>query len=136
MYTYIPSFFGFLSHLGHQSALSRVPCATQQVLISYLFYTQYQQCIYVNPVSQFNPRIVFYKKQCWNYNTFISKKRKKNDIDQSLTLYTNTNSQQITDINLKHKAINLSEKTRRKSSKFKQRILRLDTKRTIHKRKD
>ena len=31
-------FFRFLSHLGHQRALSRVPCATQQVLISYLFY--------------------------------------------------------------------------------------------------
>ena len=32
-------FFGFLSHLGHYRALSRVPWATQQVLISYLFYT-------------------------------------------------------------------------------------------------
>ena len=41
-------FFGFPSHLGHQTALSRVPCAIQQVLISYLFYIQYQQCIYVN----------------------------------------------------------------------------------------
>ena len=50
LYVYIyPPFFGFPSHLGHHRALSRVPCATQQVLISYLFYTQYQQCIYVNP---------------------------------------------------------------------------------------
>ena len=39
MYTYIPSFFGFPSHLGHHRALSSVPCAIQQVLISYLFYT-------------------------------------------------------------------------------------------------
>ena len=31
--------FGFLSHLGHRRALSRVPCATQYVLISSLFYT-------------------------------------------------------------------------------------------------
>ena len=33
-----PLFFGFPSHLGHDRALSRVPCAIQQVLISYLFY--------------------------------------------------------------------------------------------------
>ena len=44
-----PLFFGFPSHLGYHRALSRVPCVIQQVLISYLFYTQYQQCIYVNP---------------------------------------------------------------------------------------
>ena len=48
LYVYIyPLLFGFPSHLGHHRALSRVPCALQQVLISYLFYTQ--QCIYVNP---------------------------------------------------------------------------------------
>ena len=34
-----PLFFGFLSHLGHHRALSRVSCAIQQVLISYLLYT-------------------------------------------------------------------------------------------------
>ena len=34
-----PLFFGFLSPLGHHRALSRVPCAIQQVLISYLLYT-------------------------------------------------------------------------------------------------
>ena len=33
---------GFPSHLGHHRALSRVPCAIQYVLISYLFYTEYQ----------------------------------------------------------------------------------------------
>ena len=50
LYVYIyPLFFGFPSHLGHQRALCRVPCAILQVLVSYLFYTQYQQCIYVNP---------------------------------------------------------------------------------------
>ena len=33
-----PLFFRFPSHLGHQRALSSVPYATQQALISYLFY--------------------------------------------------------------------------------------------------
>ena len=48
LYVYIyPLFGGFPSHLGHHRALSRVPCAIQQVLISYLFYTQ--QGMYVNP---------------------------------------------------------------------------------------
>ena len=28
-YIYIPSFFGFLSYLGHHRALSRFPCAIQ-----------------------------------------------------------------------------------------------------------
>ena len=56
LYVYIcPLFFGFPSHLGHQRALSRVPCVVQQVLISYLFYTQYQQCIYVNPNLPIHP---------------------------------------------------------------------------------
>ena len=36
MYAYIHSFFRFPSHLGHHESLSRVPCAVQQVLISYL----------------------------------------------------------------------------------------------------
>ena len=30
--------FRFFSHIGHYRVLSRVPCAIQQVLISYLFY--------------------------------------------------------------------------------------------------
>ena len=56
LYIYIyPLFFGFPSHLGHHSALSRVPCAIQYVLISYLFYTQYQQHICVDRVSQLPP---------------------------------------------------------------------------------
>ena len=54
LYVYIyPLFFGFPSHLGHHRALSRAPCALQQVLISYLFYTQ--QCIYVNPSLPVHP---------------------------------------------------------------------------------
>ena len=31
-------FFRLFSHIGHYRVLSRVPCAIQQVLISYLFY--------------------------------------------------------------------------------------------------
>ena len=34
-----PLFFGFPSHLGHHRTLSRVPCAIQKVLISYLINT-------------------------------------------------------------------------------------------------
>ena len=48
-----PLFFRFFSHIGHYRVLSRVPCAIQQVLISYLFYIQ--QCVYVNPNLQFIP---------------------------------------------------------------------------------
>ena len=48
LHTYIyPLFLRFFSHTGHYRVLSRVPCAIQQVLISYLFYIQ--QCVYVNP---------------------------------------------------------------------------------------
>ena len=32
-----PFFLGFLSHLGHCRALSRVPCSLQQDLLNYLF---------------------------------------------------------------------------------------------------
>lgn len=42
-----PLFGEFSSHLGHHRALSRVPCAIEQALISCLFYAQ--QCKYVNP---------------------------------------------------------------------------------------
>ena len=42
-----PLFFRFFSHIGDYRVLSRVPCAIQQVLISYLFYIQ--QYVYVNP---------------------------------------------------------------------------------------
>ena len=43
VYTY-PLFLRFPSHFSHHRSLSRVPCAIQQVLISYFFYTQ--QCVY------------------------------------------------------------------------------------------
>ena len=46
VYTY-PLFCVFPSHLGHNRALSRVPCVIQYVLISYLFHPQ--QCIRGNP---------------------------------------------------------------------------------------
>ena len=49
IHIHISPFFVFPSHLGHHRSLSTVPCAIQQALISYLFYTQYQQCMYVNP---------------------------------------------------------------------------------------
>ena len=60
LYVYIyPFTVGFPSHLGHHRALSRVPWAIQQVLISYLFYTQYQQCIYDNPNLPVHPTSPF-----------------------------------------------------------------------------
>ena len=34
-------FFKFLSHIGYQSLLNRVPCAIQQVLVDYTFYIEY-----------------------------------------------------------------------------------------------
>ena len=46
---HISPLLGFPSYIGHYSALSRVPCAIQQVLISYLFCTQYQQCVSISP---------------------------------------------------------------------------------------
>ena len=55
IYTY-PLFFRLSSHLGHHRALSRVPCAVQQPLISSLVYTQ--QSIHVNlslPVHPTSP---------------------------------------------------------------------------------
>ena len=48
LYIYIdPLFFRFLSHIGEYTVPSRVSCAMQQVLISYLLYVQ--QSVYVNP---------------------------------------------------------------------------------------
>ena len=40
MFIYIPSSFGFPSHLGHHRALSRVPCAIQWVLTEFSSVTQ------------------------------------------------------------------------------------------------
>ena len=48
MYAFIPSFDGFSSYLDHHRALSSTPWAIQWVLISYLFYTQCQQCTYLS----------------------------------------------------------------------------------------
>ena len=48
-----PLFFRFPSHLGYRRGFSKVPCAKQQVLICYLFYTQ--QCIYVNLILPIHP---------------------------------------------------------------------------------
>ena len=54
LYMYIyPLLLGFLFHLGHHRALSRVSSGIQQVLISYLLYTE--QCIYVNPNLPIHP---------------------------------------------------------------------------------
>lgn len=48
--TYIFPFpFGLPFHSGRHTELSRISCAIQQGLISHLFYTQNQQCIYANP---------------------------------------------------------------------------------------
>ena len=40
IYIYPLFFFRFFSHIDHYRVLGRVPCAIQQVLISYLFYIQ------------------------------------------------------------------------------------------------
>ena len=57
LYIYIYAvFFRFPSQLGHHTPLSRVSCAMQQVLISYLFYTQ--QCIYVSPNLPIHPTLL------------------------------------------------------------------------------
>ena len=53
----ISLFFGLPSHLGHHRALSRGPCDIQQVLISYLFYTECDMSI---PISQFISYITFF----------------------------------------------------------------------------
>ena len=57
-HTYIPSFLDFLPiQVTMDLSTEQVPCAAQQVLISYLFYTWSQQCIliYLNQISQFIP---------------------------------------------------------------------------------
>ena len=53
MFPRITSFGGFSSHLSHHRALSRVPCAIQSILMSYLFYTCV--CVWVSPVRRCNP---------------------------------------------------------------------------------
>ena len=46
LYGYKYSLFGFHSHLGHCRALSRIPCAIQQVLKVILYVLLYM-CIYI-----------------------------------------------------------------------------------------
>ena len=41
---HVSTLYRFFSHISHYRALSRISCAIQQVLISYLFYIQY--CVY------------------------------------------------------------------------------------------
>ena len=58
LYIYIyPLLFGFFPHTGHCRVLSRVPCAIQQILTSYLFYiSMYFMCVYMStPISLFIP---------------------------------------------------------------------------------
>ena len=50
-------FFILPSLLDHHRVLSRVPCAMQQALTSYLLYTQ--QCIYVNTNLPIHPTPTF-----------------------------------------------------------------------------
>ena len=51
VFVYIYSlFFGFPSHLGHHGTLSRIPCAIQQGLISYLLYCCYYSVAKSSPI--------------------------------------------------------------------------------------
>ena len=61
MYIY-PLFFRLLSHIIDYRVLSRVPCAIQQALISYLFYIQ--QCVYVNPNLPIYPSSPLFPVNC------------------------------------------------------------------------
>ena len=61
IYTYT-LFFRFPSHLGHHGALSCVPCAVRQVLISCLFFMWW--CIYVDPNLPVRPTPLFPLGNC------------------------------------------------------------------------
>ena len=52
-HTYIHFLGGFFSHTGHYRVLSRAPCDTQLVLISYLFYIW--RCVFVSPTLPVYP---------------------------------------------------------------------------------
>ena len=54
-YTYIPSFFGFPSHLGHHSALSRVPVLYSMFSLVVYFIHSVNSVYVSNPISQFLP---------------------------------------------------------------------------------
>lgn len=63
LYVYIhPFLFGFLSHLGHHRALTRVPCAVQQLPISYILYTW--ECKYVTPSVPVHPTPTPFSRWC------------------------------------------------------------------------
>ena len=49
MPVHLPLSFGPPFHSGHHSPLTRLPCATQHVPVSYLFHTWYQSCVCVHP---------------------------------------------------------------------------------------
>ena len=63
VYTY-PLFNGLASQSGHHKAFSTVPCAIWSVLITYLFSTQYQQCIHVNPSLLGHPTYAPFRPWC------------------------------------------------------------------------
>ena len=72
---HISPFWDFLHR-----ALSRVPCATQEILIRYECYPQYQYCIYVHPNLQIHltppSQLVFIhstSSNCW-VNDYLKKK--------------------------------------------------------------
>ena len=70
--TYIYPFpFGLPSHSGHHSALSRVPCAIQHVLISYFIHGINSVCVLI-PVSQLLPSPLSTLVSIHLFSTFVS----------------------------------------------------------------
>ena len=55
IHIYISSFFWISFHLGHHRALRKVLCDIQQIVVSYLFYTQQCVCAYTNLSIHPNP---------------------------------------------------------------------------------
>ena len=68
LFIYIhPLFFRFLSHIGYCSVLSRVPCAIQQVLSSYLFYVQQCNWIQSHMLSRWSQQhLTLSRLDLWN----------------------------------------------------------------------
>ena len=73
-------------------------------------------------------------KWCWNNWKSISKKV---NLTLNLTPFIQINSKWITDLNVKCKTLKLFRESRRRSSgaRVRQRVVTLDTKNMIHKRK-
>ena len=70
--TYIyPLPFGLPSHSGHHSALSRVPCAIQHVLINYFIHGINSVCVLI-PVSQLLPSPLSTLVSIYLFSTFVS----------------------------------------------------------------